>query len=91
MATVLKNLGLASGLPDPCVGQYLQSFNHLAHGGRGEAVFTPERGKAMRFATVQEAMAYWQQVHPLIPTRTDGRPNKPLTAFSVELETVPDA
>lgn len=43
---------------------------------------TADPAKAREFQTLEEALAYWRQENGVRP---DGKPNRPLTAFSVEL------
>lgn len=47
---------------------------------------TPELGLARRFDSAEDALAFWKQVHPFVPVRPwDGRPNKPWTAYTIEI------
>ena len=48
----------------------------------GSVSFTTSIDRAMRFPSMGAAMKFVLQVHPTNPTRPDGRPNKPLTAWS---------
>lgn len=53
----------------------------------GRATMTGEKSQAMTFGSYVEALGYYQQVHPDEPTRsTDGKPNRPLTAYTVSIE-----
>jgi hypothetical protein len=52
-------------------------------------VATPDITKAQHFTTKIEALELWRSVDPRNPKREDGRPNRPLTAFTVEV--LPDA
>ena len=40
----------------------------------------------MRFVSIAEAMEYWRTVSTTVPFRPDGKPNRPLTAYTVEIE-----
>lgn len=74
---------------DPrCPGQYLQSYDPEAHDGRGTATWTADRAKAHVYPDFAAAFEAWRQVPKARPTRPDGKPNRPLTSFSVEFETV---
>lgn len=42
--------------------------------------------EAKQFPSAVEAVEYWQAVDPTNPIRPDGKPNRPLTAFTVEIE-----
>ena len=57
---------------------------HGPFGGRIEV--TTERHRAMAFADPGQAMAAWNSQSKRLPLRPDGRPNKPLTALTVELK-----
>jgi hypothetical protein len=52
----------------------------------GKAFLTTRREEARRFADNAEAMLAWNTVSKSRPKRPDGRPNKPLTALTVEIE-----
>ena len=65
------------------LGNYLQDYNPEAHNGRGDATFTPDVAKAMKFDSFYAAMECWSRQSKTLPLRPDGKPNKPLTAFSV--------
>src|SRR4051812_16926530 len=61
MSVVIRIIGLASGAPSMNAGQYLQSFDAEAHGGRGEIMCTPVLTQAMRFDHAGQAHAFWKQ------------------------------
>ena len=74
-------------------GQYLQDFNPDAHGAdlypTGWATFTDDLNKAKRFNGPADALKYIMQVPKICPVRPDGRPNKPLMAFTLEVSPIP--
>jgi|SRR5215831_4915616 len=45
--------------------------------------------EAMKFDSKREAMECWNTQSTVVPYRPDGRPNKPLTAFTVEIKSLP--
>lgn len=55
----------------------------------GRATFTADVSEAMRFDTLEDAMRCWQQQSTRQPLRGDGRPNKPLTAYTISFREVP--
>ena len=55
-----------------------------AFGGR--IVLTPHREGAKQFADNAAAMIAWNTQSTVRPLRPDGRPNKPLTTLTVEIE-----
>jgi hypothetical protein len=84
--------GFADGTPCPCVGQYLKSFDPDFFDPdfgdtkiTGLALWTDDVSKAKSFANYAAAFAEWNRQSKRIPFRSDGKPNKPLTAFSVEV------
>lgn len=50
--------------------------------------WTRDITKARKFETATEAMACWHEQSRTIPFRYDGYPNKPLTAYSVDIQKV---
>lgn len=71
-------------------GPYLQSSNPDANWGRGDETWTDELSEAKRFATFMDAMDCWKAQSTVRPIRPDGRPNRPLTAYSVEPQRIDD-
>jgi hypothetical protein len=63
--------------------RYLKSFDPEAFDGRGQVIMTDNLREALRFRTIEEVMALWNTQSATVPYRHDGKPNKPLTAFSV--------
>jgi hypothetical protein len=83
---VIKNEGLADGRDGPAPGQYLKEYNPEGLGGMGAWTWTPNPAEAMKFEDAIEAFKCWTQVPRNRPKRPDGKPNKPLTAFTVTIE-----
>jgi hypothetical protein len=83
---VLKIIGFPSGELCGCADQYVRQFDPDAHDGRGDLITTRDKSKALKFPSMREAMALWKQQSKVQPLRGDGRPNRPLTAFTVEVE-----
>jgi hypothetical protein len=67
-------------------GYYLRSYevDHQPTGGPW-IVFTTDVGEALRFPDAAAAMECWRQQSVAMPLRPDGRPNRPLTAYSIEV------
>lgn len=84
MSYVIRCRGLALGGAAP-VGEYLESYDPDANNGRGSASWTPDPARALRFADAASAWELWRRPSRVRPLRTDGRPNRPLTAFTVEI------
>jgi hypothetical protein len=45
----------------------------------------------MRFADLAAAVACWKRQSTVRPLRPDGKPNRPLTAFTITFDQVEDA
>lgn len=67
------------------VNAWLVEFDPEANDGRGHVDWTENRAEAKRFPDSAAAMEFWNQQSRTRPTRPDGKPNKPLTAFTVEI------
>lgn len=66
-------------------GQYLKSYDPEAHLGKGWAIWTSDVEEAMTWPLQALAWECWRQVPKARRIRPDGRPNRPLTAFTVEI------
>lgn len=73
---------------DPA-GQWLQAADLEAHDGQGFAEFTHDPTQALAFNTTHDAIDYYLRASATRPLRRDGRPNRPLTAFTVSFEELP--
>ena len=87
---VIIYLGLAGRFIDnaepPEVGSYLQDYDLEYAGGRGHANWTTDLSKALVFNSGADAVAAYMGVPKSRPTRDDGRPNRPLTTYTVVIE-----
>jgi hypothetical protein len=68
-------------------GKYLKSFDPEANGGEGAVTWTADIAEAKRFADMSDALAFWRLGSKVKPHRADGRPNQPLTAYSISFAT----
>lgn len=82
---VLHILGAAGGQATPDYNRYVASCDVDAFDGRGllDTVEKPE--DAMVFPDVVSALEYWRRQSTVTPLRPDGEPNRPLTAYHVEV------
>jgi hypothetical protein len=87
MPYVIRDCGEAWDQVSP-PGEYLEYCHHDV-GHAGSVGWTKDRGRAMQFATAGEALLFWKQASRSNPTRPDGKPNRPLTAWHVTLEPLP--
>jgi hypothetical protein len=69
---------------------WLKMADFDAAEGRGYIRFTDHQEDAQRFAGVGEAFEMWRKQSTRRPLRPDGKPNRPLTAFSITFDTVAD-
>lgn len=89
MPIVLKLIAHASDHISGYEGQYLKSFDFEAHAGQGEADYTPHMAEALKFDDKGAALAFWRTQSKVRPLRADGKPNRPLTAATMELVGLP--
>lgn len=66
-------------------GEYLAAFDREAFDGRGEATFTRDIARALVFPDVETAWRFIGQRPTRRPTRPDGKPNRPLMAFTLQI------
>jgi hypothetical protein len=68
---------------------YIAEYDLDARRGRGTIRVTDNPAEALVFEDVAQALRVWKTPSPKYPRRSsDGRPNRPLTALTVEI--VPD-
>jgi len=72
--------GRTEGVP---VGSYLASYNPEGAGGKGVAEWTRDPAQAMTFETAEAGAGCYRAVAHNRPLRPDGKPNCPLTMFTV--------
>jgi len=89
---ILRVLGLAhEKATTPHGGRYVLSADPDAYAGRGSLETTDDVTEAKQFANVADALDYWQARSTIAPTRHDGKPNRPLTAYHVLILNAPNA
>lgn len=91
MSVVIKIewLGGHEVIPSTIEGSYVQSFDVDANDGRGDLVVTFDKKNAKQFDNGGEAVEFWRQQSTVHPIReTDGKPNRPLTAYTISIERV---
>lgn len=90
---VLKLLTTARGQVTEFDNSYLQSYDASYHlpGGEydgGLLEVTQDINQAMRFENAAAALAKWHEAYGI---REDGEPNRPLTAWTVEILPIEEA
>lgn len=84
MTCVMCIVTSAQGEPTSLDGEYIIDFQDMDDYA-GLLTTTPEITDARRFDTPREALEFWRQQSKLRPLRPDLQPNRPLTAFTVEI------
>jgi len=92
----IKIVGLATGEPSPADGRYVKEYDPDREGVdnvTGEPmlchlVTTSDPRDALLVSDVTELHKIWAKPSRRWPTRPDGRPNRPLSAFTVTMEMV---
>jgi len=75
----------------PHSGRYLRFYDPDYRDGLGAVTVTNEVELAQRFDGIIEAMNEWKRPSTVHPIReTDGKPNRPMTAWSVTPEDLGD-
>ena len=64
---------------------YIKTADVDAFDGRGDVTTTHEITLALKFNSTEKAMEFWRQPSTVRPVREDGKPNRPLCAFTVEI------
>ena len=93
MSPVLRIVGsVAGGEPCPFAGQYVVEYDPERdgldpHGRRMTAhvITSPRRADALEYPSTIAALEAWRRVSARAPVRPDGKPNRPLTAYTVEV------
>lgn len=84
---VIRLIGAAgnstvAGGPD---SGWLKDYAPEHHGGLGEIFITQDPREAMRFPSTNAAFECYRAIPRTRPVRPDGKPNRPLTAWSIEI------
>jgi len=82
----IRLVSLSDGSKTEVDGHWLKFYNPAAHGGQGEILTTADPARALAFNDAAVALTVWRQS---VGTRADGKPNRPLTAFTVSIEPLP--
>jgi hypothetical protein len=86
MPYLLRILGRGTDIWGPDDRLWLKGYDPEAMQGVGRADLTSDPDEAVKFKTAGEAMKLWATQSKLRPLRPDGKPNRPLTAYTVEVE-----
>lgn len=72
-----------------CAGQYVESVDVQQVPHLDWLIATPHLSKALRFFSMRDALQTYREVLTRAPRRYDGKPNRPMTAMTVEFIQVP--
>jgi hypothetical protein len=81
MSVVIRLVARANGARSQRAGKYIARYVPSPF-GRDILVVSTDVGRAKRFEDHTAAHAFWTQQHGM---RADGLPNRPLTAWTVEI------
>lgn len=84
---VIVCYGYATDIACPFMGQFLEYFDPTARPPDVVGGWTKDLTRARKFATKEDAFECWRTP---IGKRPDGKPDRPLTAFSVGIQPVTD-
>jgi hypothetical protein len=75
-------------------GTWVKDFEPNSHASgfpypSGSLTTTADPTQARSFNSMEAALEFWRQRSTSCPTRPDGKPNRPLTAFTVSIEELP--
>lgn len=91
MTVLIRIVMGADGTRTPDDGRYIQSMDFEFGMGRGLLTTTPSVEKAMKFSSASAAHEFWKTQSKIRPRRPDGHPNRPLTAYHVEILPISEA
>lgn len=82
---ILRIVGFSNGRPSPHDGRYVVAFDPDAYDGLGDVQTSADPHQAIKFNEAIDAWNLWRKVSTKRPRRADGKPNKPMTAFTIEI------
>jgi hypothetical protein len=87
MTVVIQIIAPAFGHDPEMEGKYVKEYDPDANDGLGFVlgVLNPEEAK--KFDSAGDALRFYRQVSTVRPVRPDGKPNRPLTAYTISIET----
>lgn len=94
MPKVIKIIGFADDRVCPFEGAYIHSVDFEADMSNFKSSlgkFTRDINKAKRFDNIGEALEFWKTIRHRDGLRPDGKPNRPLTAFTVDIINAPES
>ena len=86
MSHVIRIVGFANGVSCLDPGEYLETMDFEAHGGRGRFTTTKDIAKAKQFPDALSALMFSRTQSKTHPLRSDGKPNRPLSGIDMVIE-----
>lgn len=84
-ALVCRAVAFPGAQRDDMIGLYVKAYDPDMYDGRGWTEWTDDPNLARRFPTPAVALDFWRRTSTVRPLRPDGKPNRPLTAYSIEV------
>lgn len=78
----------ANAVSEQVVGAWLKSYDPDENEGQGGFEVTDDRAEALVFDDLIALRDCWAAQSTVKPLRTDGKPNRPLTAYTIEARPV---
>lgn len=89
-AVIMRCVAMADGRPAASAGLWLRGYWPEGRGGKGKITWTSDPAQAKRFPSAAAAMECYTTVPASQPARPwDGKPNRPLTAWTLLIEPAP--
>jgi len=85
MSYGIRCVARADGGPCDVIGEWLGAYDPEARRGLGHILWVDDAEDAMSFERTGDAFKVWRMVSRARPIRDDGQPNRPLTAYTVEI------
>jgi len=82
---IMQLMGVAPDGRPPPVATYVRDCDFDADHGRGRIIMTQKQDEAKRFDDVTAALDFYRTASKVVPIRPDGKPNRPLTAYNVQI------
>lgn len=90
MAHAIRILRAADGSPTALAGFLVREYDPDEHEGIGRLAVTLVPEEALRFENAAEALREYRRISKVRPLRPDGLPNRPMTAYTVEIHSLPE-
>lgn len=82
---IIQLMGVAPNGRPPPRPTWVKDVDFDGMGGRGTIIMTQNKAEAKRFDGPAEAFEYYRTQSKVVPIRPDGHPNRPLTAYHVQI------